>query len=748
MAHDPKLPTHAHGADATLNTSENDAFWSILERRLSRRGLLRGGAVATAAAALPLGLVGCGDPEGPTGLDTEPLAPADTATPTAPADTVAPQPEPAAPALGFAAVPKGLQDYVRVPAGYTALVLTALGDPIDAGTKPYANDGSDGEFAKRIGDHGDALAYFPIPRGSQSATDGLLVQNHEALTDIYLHPAGPTNSPIDDKTATGPRPLAEVVKEQEAHGVSALRIRKSLAGKWAVDRTFPGNTRWHVNTEMVLSGPAAGSTQMVTKLSPDARTCFGTLNNCGNGVTPWGTYLSGEENWGTYFTRGDDAAADAARDKKLARYGIAAKNVDPVAKTAPGNYRGWDRAEGGSDLQKRFDCTLTASSAEGDFRNEPNHFGYVVEIDPYCPGVPAKKRTALGRMAHEGSWFGPVVPGKPLVVYMGDDSRNEYVYKFVSAALWNADDAAAGMAAGDKYLDAGTLYVAKFHADGSGEWLRLSKDNSALSAFEDLADIVINVRAAADAAGATKMDRPEWGGVNPKTGEFYVTLTNNSLRGTTGPAVDAANPRSYEDLKGTTSQKGNVNGHILRLCETGNEGAATTLRWDVYLFGAESSADPALVNVSGLTAENDFSSPDGLWFDRRGVLWIQTDDGAYTDVTNCMMLAALPGHVGDGGEVIVGAQRTFAGKKATPESVKRFLVGVPGSEITGVDMTPDLKTMFVNIQHPGETGTLEKFQSNWPSMTSDDAAVTGAPTNRPRTATIVITRADGREIGA
>ena len=244
------------------------------------------------------------------------------------------------------------------------------------------------------------------------------------------------------------------------------------------------------------------------------------------------------------------------------------------------------------------------------------------------------------------------------------------------------------------------------------------------------------------------MDRPEWGGVNPKNGEFYLTLTNNSARGTTGPAVDAANPRSYEDAKKDAAQTGNVNGHILRLRESGDDVRATTFRWDVYLFAAQADADPSLVNVSGLTAENDFSSPDGLWFDRRGVLWIQTDDGAYTDVTNCMMLAALPGHVGDGAEVTIGSQRTFAGKKATVETVRRFLVGVPGSEVTGVDMTPDCKTMFVNIQHPGEAGSLSEFQSNWPSMANDDAALTGTSTTRPRTATIVITRDDGAEIGA
>ena len=547
MARDRILPAHAHDGESSLNTSSNASLASILADRISRRECMERGFLAAAFAILPGALTRCSAQNDEPAQEVRSLA---AASP---------------PSLGFVAVPKGLDDFIRVPEGYVAFVLTALGDPLDTGTSDYSNDGSDGDFAQRIGDHGDALMYFPFPKGSNSSTEGLLVQNHEALTDVYLHVGGPTNSPIRDKAATLARPLAEVVKEQEAHGVSLVKIRKGTDGRWATDRGFEGNRRWHVNTELLLAGPAAGSSQMLTKLSPAGDRAFGTLNNCGNGYTPWGTYLSGEENWAFYFRRGDDAAVDAARDAKLARQGITANNVNPVAAVAPFNYRGWDRAEGGAALQTRFDCTATGASATEDHRNEPNHFGYVIELDPYEPTRTGKKRTALGRAAHEGAWFGPVVAGRPLVVYMGDDSRNEYIYKYVSNAPWSESDATLGLDGGDKYLDDGKLYVAKLNADGSGEWLLLSKDNPALSAFEDLADIVINARSAADAAGATKMDRPEWGGVNPRNGEFYVSLTNNSTRGTTGPAVDAANPRSYEDLKGTVAQTGNPNGHILRL---------------------------------------------------------------------------------------------------------------------------------------------------------------------------------------
>lgn len=705
--------------DIGSNPSNNLSLDSILMARLSRRQTLFAALASTTTAVLAgTGLTGCSSDDDDAG-----------AAPAAPT-----------PPLTFTAVAKGLQDRVVVPAGYSAYVLFALGDPIVDGVAAYTNDGMQGDFDKRAGDHHDAIAYFPFPKGSTSSTEGILAMNHEALTDVYLHAAGPT----PDRTGTlGPRPLAEVIKDQQAHGVSVIKVKKG-ATKWAVDKAAATiNKRWTVNSEMVLSGPVAGSPSAVTKLSTDGRKCFGTINNCGHGVTPWGTYLTGEENWNAYFNRGNDAAAsDAVRTAALARYAIT-----PNSKGF--NYRGWDTPVDATDLQKRFNVTISGATAAEDFRNEPNHFGYIVELDPYNPSYVPKKRTALGRTSHEGSWFAPVKVGQPVVVYMGDDSRNEYAYKFVSKAVWSAADANAGPAAGDKYLDDGVLYAAKFKDDGTGEWLALTTTAMALvGKFSSLAELLINTRGAADAVGATPMDRPEWGGVNPKTGEFYLTLTNNSSRGTGGPQVDAANPRNYTDMRGATTQRGNVNGHIIRLAESSADAAATTFRWDIYLFGSQADADPATVNLSGLTAENDFSSPDGIWFDNRGIVWIQTDDGAYVDVTNCMMLAAVPGTVGDGAQTTVGTQKTFAGKKASADTVRRFLVGVPGCEITGVDMTPDYKTMFVNIQHPGESGTLTTFQSNWPSMTTDDATVAGAAGVRPRTATIVIVKNDGGTIGA
>ena len=409
--------------------------------------------------------------------------------------------------------------------------------------------------------------------------------------------------------------------------------------------------------------------------------------------------------------------------------------------------------------------SAVGASPREDYRNEFNTFGYVVELDPYNPDTLLTKRTALGRFAHESAAFGKVEAGKPLSVYMGDDSRGEYIYKFVSTALWSAADANAAdrMAVGDKYLDSGKLYVAQFNADGTGTWVELSLAHAAIAGyaaygFADAADIAINTRLAADAVGATKMDRPEWNAVNPANGEIYFTLTNNSNRSVnpTGSQYlpDAANPRAYTDMKGTSAQTGNPNGHLVRMKEGASVSAFT---WDVYLFGAEAGADKALVNISSLTADQDFSSPDGLAFSKAtGICWIQTDDGAYTDVTNCMMLAAVPGQVGDGGKKTLSYTKadgskldivTPVGKAATESTLKRFLVGPKGSEITGLAETPDGKAIFVNIQHPGEgtamanIGDATKYQSQWPANAGYGAG------KRPRSATIVITKNDGGMIG-
>lgn len=666
--------------------------------------------------------------------------------------------------LSFAAVAKNLNDVVTVPAGYAVKVLTALGDPLTAATPAFKNDGTDTDYANRIGDHGDALYYYGLnaagTRDDDSSTRGLLVQNHENLNVQYLHPAGPTN------VAAGPRPAAEAIKEIEAHGVSIAEVRDTTGNRdWAMVTGSTFNRRITPNTPVEFKGPVRGHAFLVTKFSPTGTQGRGTINNCANGHTNWGTNLTCEENWAGYFRRdnsgaGTDNAARSARElTALRRYGV---------NSTTGNYA-WSSATPTAEHFARWDARATGASATADYRNEPNQFGWVVEIDPYDPAAAPRKRTALGRFGHEGAWYGRRVAGQRVAVYLGDDARREYFYKFVSAAPWEAADATRTdrLAVGDKYLDEGTLYVARFNADGTGQWLPLVygqvPDRAAVGSdpaysFASQADILVNARLAADALGATPMDRPEWTATNPVTGEVYLTLTNNNAGGRPLAGTDAANPRHYVEPVGSSTSVGNPNGHIIRLREAGDNQAATAFLWDIYLFGADSIDAGANVNLSGLTADNDFSSPDGLWFARpqnvggqvRPLLWIQSDDGAFTDRTNNQMLAALPGFVGDGAARTItntdagGATRqqaTFVGQAATTANLKRFLTGPKQCEITGVDSTPDGRTLFVGIQHPGEDGSASAPTSNWPQSQS------GTASGRPRSGVVVVTRSTGGVVG-
>ncbi|NMG15131.1 PhoX family protein [Aromatoleum bremense] len=717
--------------DDSTNLSDNPGFDTVLQARLSRRRLL-GGGIGAAALAMIGG-----------GLSTACAAPAAQG---------AAAPGRSAAKLGFSPVAKSLADVVALPDGYRHSVLYRLGDPIAAGVGEYLNNGQDdaASFAFRGGDHHDGMHYFGLgPNGKlhkNESSRGLLCLNHEAITPAYLHPNGPT-------VVNGVRTVAdEVLREFYAHGVGIIEAFKAGDG-WRYDQDSRFNRRIHTLTEMELSGPAAKTPYMVTKYSPDGSRTRGTVNNCASGNTPWGTYLTCEENWAGYFRRIaaiDNPMRTAKELTALARYSVAGNGRERWATLTP---------DTPDDLYGRWNAMKLGTSADGsdDYRNGPNTYGWVVEIDPFAPASTPRKRTALGRFAHEGAWLGPVRSGAPLVWYMGCDSRNEYIYKYVSNQPWNPADADGGIKAGDKYLDDGRLYVARFDADGSGQWIELGfglgnvTPANAAYAFADQADVVLHARLAADAAGATKMDRPEWGAVNPHNGEVYMALTNTNAASRPIDQLDAANPRFYNDRKTTgQNQLGNPNGHIIRFAEASGDAGATSFTWDVFLFGARASADAQNVNISGLTDANDFSSPDGLWFSQAtGVLWIETDDGAYTDVTNCMLLAAVPGTVGDGAPrtivstdgVTTKAVDTYVGKQPGEENLRRFLVGPKECEITGVAETPDGKTLFINIQHPGEDTrpdfATDSFGSHWP-----DGGLA-----RPRSATIVITREDGGRIG-
>lgn len=727
MSNEPSSPGIEQEVEAS-NDSGNRHIEDILNVRLQRRALLQAtlGAAAMALVPAPVAAAARADVTGSSGRRL----------------------------LGFEPVAKSVADTLSVPRGYRAEVLIAVGDPLFDDVSAYRNDGSDADFEGRCGEWHDGMQYLGLsPRGTPdvAASDrALLVLNHEWVSPVFLHARGPT---------AAPRPVREVDTEMAAMGVSVVEISKDDQGHFRYVVGSPFNRRITTQTEIEIAGPVRGHRKLVTRYSPDGTRTRGTVNNCGTGRTPWGTILTGEENWAAFFTReaGDEARRSDAEDHALQRYGRPAGTTQA--------YR-WDTVAGGADRHRRWNTSVSGTSEDGrdDDRNEIHGQGWMTEVDPYDPDSVIRKRTGLGRMAHEGAAFSRPRAGRPLAVYMGDDARGEYVYKFVSVAGWDPADARASdrMAAGDRYLDAGTLYAARFDENGAGEWLALDLDNPEVAGYQrypfaDAGDVLLHARIAADAAGATRMDRPEWSTVDPATGNVYITLTNNSERTVSGdrPQVDAANPRVYEDRHGDGSvRRGNVNGHIIRLAE--EQAESTRFRWDIYLFGAESDADASRINLSGLTADQDFSSPDGIGFvDSTGLCWIQTDDNAMTDRSNSMMLAATPGRHGDGDPVALTygetTVTTWRGAKPDASALKRFLVGPVGQEITGIAGTPDGRVLFVNVQHPGgdtplgSTGDPGRYTSHWPGNAGHGP---GGEQARPRSATVMIVREDGGRVGA
>ncbi len=569
-----------------------------------------------------------------------------------------------------------LLDEVVVPEGYRAEVFYRWGDPISDG--PAFNMDASNSAADQLqqaGMHHDALQYFPLPKGSNNNDHGLLVMNHEYLDLDVIHTDGSHDHSPETYNAD------KVAKEQNAHGVSLIEV-KQVDGQWQIVRPSTYARRLTANTEMAVSGPAAGHELMKTHADPQGKKVLGTFNNCANGKTPWGTYLTCEENFHYYFVYDPKQPRDADTARRWQRYKLGF------------SYYGWQQFDPRFDLDKE--------------PNEANRFGWVVEFDPYDPQSTPIKRTALGRFAHENVAHKIGKDGR-LAFYSGDDSKFEYIYKFITRDAWDGTQGAHH----GRLLDDGILYAARFEEDGSARWLPLVFGENGLTAengFVDQADVLIHARAAADIVGATKMDRPEWITVHPHTDDVFVSLTNNSDRGSEGkPAKDAANPRNQ-----------NLFGHIIKFSET--DATATEFNWQVFVLGGEGEAE-------------QFANPDGLYIDDRGVLWIQTDvsssvmnDGPFKYFGNNQMLAADP----DTGEI------------------RRFLTGPIGCEVTGVIMTPDMKTMWVNIQHPGEMpevlenrGIVKSPQnpaaaSNWPDH---------QPNGRPRSATVLITKEDGGVIG-
>jgi hypothetical protein len=678
-------PVHDKDADLECNTSANPWFDDVVARRLARRDVLVGGSLlaATAIAA------------GPALAD-------------APVDEPATERHRGPVEIGFEPIPVSYDDVVKVPPGYRYDILLAEGDPITLDAPPYIpgdrNSGADREL--QAGAHHDGMWYFPLARGAAGNRHGLMCINHENIDPQYLHPDG-----IIGETS-GVRDADQVRKEIASHGVSIVEVVKSeKTGKWRVRRRSRLNRRITANTCMEITGPVAGSPFVQTKYDPEGYYTRGTLNNCAMGYTPWGTYLTCEENWAGYFK---PDAITTPRPREQTRYLSFNQGYD------------WWRAPG--DEYERFNTDAVGASARDDYRNEANGQGWIVEIDPFDPDSTPKKRTALGRFAHEGAWVAPAVGGLPIVVYSGDDSRGEYMYKFVSRKKYRP-----GRARKDDLLEDGTLYVAVFNDDGTGEWRALDFHNTDFQqrvaawvagdpanrrGFTSQADVLVNTRTAADAVGATRMDRPEWCVIDQKSGYVYLTLTNNTNRGvSSNQPVNAANPRAR-----------NRDGHIIRWREDGGRYEALSFRWDIFVFGGPTLATTQALGLDPIYAAQvfpgtpqrtylpetaTFNSPDGCWVDPNGIFWIQTD--GYRDPARGM-----------------GNQQMLAADTKTGE-IRRFLVGPNDCEITGVVMTPDCRTMFVNIQHPGERGN-----STWPNLNGE---------TRPRSATIIIEKEDGGVIG-
>ncbi|MEU5882229.1 PhoX family phosphatase [Spirillospora sp. NPDC047279] len=637
--------------DLSSNPSSNEAFQEVVQRRVSRRGVLRTGGMVAAAGFLGAGTA-AGVAHAAGGTSGQAVAAAGASD------------RGRRGLLGFKAVAPSAADTLTVPDGYTAQVLIPWGTPIRAGGPAWKKDASNtaAEQAQQIGFNHDGMHYFPTSRGGDS---GLLVLNHEYVDTTLLYKDG--GAAVTQE---------KVDKALHAHGVSVVKIERDRRRGWRlVDSRY--NRRVHGNTPMTFSGPVKPGHPEIAAKGP----VKGTLNNCSSGFTPWGTYVTCEENWNSYF--GTDQAGWTP-DTEQKRYGL-------QASSAPYN---WHKAD------PRFDIAANPKEA--------NRFGWVVEIDPFDPKSTPVKRTALGRVKHEGATF--TESRGRVVAYTGDDQDGEYVYKFVGGDSWRRLRARR-----QSPLDHGTLYVAKFNDDGTGTWLPLVFGTGPLTAangWKDQADVLLRTRTAADTVGATKLDRPEWVAVHPHNKDVYLTLTNGVGNG------GAVNPR-----------KPNPYGHIVRWRERHGDNTALTFEWDIFALGGDPAYDPSVK----LGPDNIFGSPDGLGFDRSGRLWIETD------ISNSSQNLASKGYDN------IGNNQLLAADPKTGE-IRRFLVGPRGAEITGWTIAPDQRSMFVNVQHPGEstaafgTPTPEnpRAVSNWPEY---DAA------GRPRPATVVIRRKDGGVIG-
>ncbi len=641
------------------NASGNPHAATLIENAIQRRSLLKAGAAgagalvvggllnpAPAAAATGLATVGRSDKlrraHGIGAVDFQPVAP-------------------------------NVRDAVTVADGFEHRVVISWGDPVTRNAPPFdVNNQTPGAAAEQFGYNNEYVGVLPLDRKR-----ALLVANHEYTDEQLMFPAGRYDDATIKKIALA------------SHGMSVVMIERAGgddSGAWR--RSNPRQSRYNRRvtdqTEFEMTGPAAGDERLRTSADPSGRKVLGTFNNCAGGTTPWGTVLSGEENFNQYF--GKSGSMDSRYTTSYARYGI----------TGSGD-RGW------KDVDPRFDLTAEP--------HEPFRFGWIVEIDPYDPRSTPRKHTMLGRFKHEGANIQIASTGQA-VAYMGDDERGDYIYKFVSRDAFDPRDNQAARKQNMALLSRGTLYVARLtdedqgdaEYDGLGQWIALANDKESFVPGMSVSDVLIDTRLAADKMSPTRMDRPEDIEPNPATGKVYCALTNNSNRGSSSLPTDEANPIDTSMVRSKigaplTSKPGNRNGYVLEITEDANNAAAESFTWTLLLVCGDPEAPETYFAGYPKEKVSPISCPDNVTFDGLGNLWISTDGNQLGANDG---LFRVP---------VEGPDRGL---------VRQFLTVPIGAETCGPLISDDQRSVFVAVQHPGETdgATFETPSSTWPHTDS------------------------------
>ncbi|MGI9512164.1 MAG: PhoX family protein [Anderseniella sp.] len=655
--------------DTPTHTVDTATIGDVIQQRFGRRDVLKGALAVTTVAYL------MGD-----------VASAVSATKSQ-----------ASSAFDFGELQAGIDTNHHVADGYEADIVLRWGDGLFADSEPFdPHSQTAASQHRQFGYNNDYIGVFKIP----GRPDNLLMcVNHEYTSPEVMF-AGLTASPKDNDLAEITEQMVEI--EMAAHGVSVIELEQRN-GKWHVLTTSAYNRRISAaNTEMSVDGPAAGHRRLRTSADPSGKRIVGTLNNCAGGTTPWGTYLAAEENFHGYFWTDDMEEKDGKQVRR--RSGLGGDQAGSYDRYGvPANWYNWGK------YQPRFNVDKEP--------NEPNRFGWVVEIDPFDASSTPVKHTALGRFRHEGCECILNGDGRA-VIYSGDDARFEYVYRFVSAAKMSDD-----RDANKTLLSEGTLSVARFNPNGTVDWLPLVYGQGPLvpeNGWESQAQVLIDARLAAKALDATPMDRPEDVQPDEQSGKIYVALTNNHKR--KDDQIDEANPRAENHF-----------GHIIEMSAPGHDHAADRFNWQILVR----CGDPAVAEVGALwnpatSANGWFASPDNCTIDGDGRLWVATDQGKHWNKTG----KADGLYAVDTAGEARGASKLF------------FRVPV-GAEMCGPCFTADYETVFLPVQHPGTDGT-KKFAGFERASTFEDPATRwpdftdGMP---PRPSIVAVRKNAGGRIG-